>query len=138
ILNRAGQNWGLAPINPMVLQRQAFAPFVASLRANMRHAGILRIDHVMSLKRLYWIPGGMEPRAGAYVTYPFSDLVRLVALESRRQNCAVIGEDLGTVPEGFRERMQSANILSYRVLAFERQRNGAFARPSEYPALAAA
>jgi 4-alpha-glucanotransferase len=137
-LNRSGQNWGLAPVSPLALRRQGYAPFIASLRANMRHAGILRIDHVMSLKRLYWIPNGMEARAGAYVNYPFDDLVRIVALESCRNACAIVGEDLGTVPMGFRDRMQSANILSYRVFAFERRSNGEFVRPAEYPALAAA
>ena len=136
--NRSGQNWGLAPVNPLVLRRQGFAPFIASLRANMRHAGILRIDHVMSLNRLFWIPSGMEATLGAYVSYPFDDLLRLVALESQRNGCAVIGEDLGTVPVGFRETMQSADILSYRVLLFERRQDGGFAPPAEYPALAAA
>jgi 4-alpha-glucanotransferase len=137
-LSRAGQNWGLAPINSLTLRRQGFAPFIASLRANMRHAGVLRIDHVMSLNRLYWIPSGMAAGAGAYVTYPFDDLLRIVALESHRQNCAVIGEDLGTVPAGFREKMRSANVLSYRVLVFERRRDGDFAPPDDYPPLAAA
>jgi 4-alpha-glucanotransferase len=138
VLNRAGQDWGLAPVNPLTLRRQGFAPFIASLRANMRHAGILRIDHVMSLNRLYWIPSGMAATAGAYVTYPFDDLLRIVALESHRQRCAVIGEDLGTVPDGFREKMRSANVLSYRVLVFERRGDGDFARPDDYPPLAAA
>jgi 4-alpha-glucanotransferase len=138
VLNRSGQNWGLAPVNPLVLRRQGFAPFIASLRANMRHAGILRIDHVMSLNRLYWIPSGMAATAGAYVSYPFDDLLRIVALESHRQTCAVIGEDLGTVPDGFREKMRSANVLSYRVLVFERRGDGDFARPDDYPPLAAA
>ena len=87
----------------------------------MRHAGILRIDHVMSLNRLYWIPNGMEATDGCYVNYPFDDLVRLVALESQRQGCAVVGEDLGTVPEGFRETMRAANVLSYRIMMFERR-----------------
>jgi 4-alpha-glucanotransferase len=137
-LSRGGQNWGLAPVNPLVLQHQGFLPFIASLRANMRHAGILRIDHVMSLKRLYWIPSGMEAKAGAYVGYPFKDLVRLVALESRRQRCAVVGEDLGTVPEGFRDTMRAANILSYRVFVFERRTDGTFVPPARYPPLAAA
>ena len=136
--NRAGQNWGLAPVSPLVLRRQGFAPFIASLRANMRHAGILRIDHVMSLNRLFWIPSGMDATLGAYVSYPFDNLLRLVALESQRNGCAVIGEDLGTVPPGFRETMQSADILSYRVLAFERRQDGGFVPPAEYPALAAA
>ncbi|HYZ39042.1 MAG TPA: 4-alpha-glucanotransferase, partial [Stellaceae bacterium] len=137
-LNRCGQNWGLAPVNPLVLRRQGFAPFIGSLRANMGHAGVLRVDHVMSLKRLYWIPCGMEARAGAYVYYPFDDLMRLLALESHRHRCAVVGEDLGTVPEGFRDAMRSANVLSYRVLVFERRDNGSFVPPEEYPALAAA
>jgi 4-alpha-glucanotransferase len=136
--NRAGQNWGLAPVNPMILQRQGYAPFIAALRANMRHAGILRIDHVMSLNRLYWIPSGMEASAGAYVSYPFEDLLRLVTLESHRRACAVIGEDLGTVPVGFRERMRSAAVLSYRVLVFERGHDGGFVPPGGYPPLAAA
>lgn len=137
-LSRSGQNWGLAPVNPLVLQQQGFKPFIASLRANMRHAGILRIDHVMSLNRLYWIPSGMAATAGAYVNYPFDDLLRLVALESQRQACAVVGEDLGTVPEGFRERMQAAHVLSYRIFVFERRPDGGFVPPAEYPALAAA
>lgn len=137
-LSRAGQNWGLAPINPLVLRRQGFAPFIACLRANMRHAGVLRIDHVMALNRLYWIPSGMEPTYGCYVNYPFDELLRLVALESQRQGCAVVGEDLGTVPAGFRETMRSANLLSYRIMVFERRRDGGFIPPQDYPPLAAA
>jgi 4-alpha-glucanotransferase len=137
-LSRSGQNWGLAPANPLVLQRQGYEPFIASLRANMRHAGILRIDHVMSLDRLYWIPEGADATKGAYVSYPFDDLLRLVALESRRQHCAVIGEDLGTVPAGFRERLRAANVLSCRVVFFERFPDRSFVPPSAYPPLAAA
>ena len=137
-LSRAGQNWGLAPFGPLGLRRRAFAPFIAALRANMRHAGILRIDHVMGLRRLYWIPSGQPATAGAYVDYPFRDLLRLVALESHRRRCAVVGEDLGTVPEGFRETMQATNILSYRVFAFERRDGGRFVPPPDYPPLAAA
>jgi 4-alpha-glucanotransferase len=136
--NRAGQNWGLAPVNPLVLRRQGFAPFIAALRANMRHAAMLRIDHVMSLSRTYCIPSGMAASAGAYVSYPFDHLLRLVALESHRHGCAVIGEDLGTVPAGFRERMRSAEVLSCRVLVFERGQNGTFIPPARYPPLAAA
>jgi 4-alpha-glucanotransferase len=137
-LNRCGQNWGLAPANPLVLRQQGYQPFIASLRANMRHAGVLRIDHVMSLDRLYWIPDGVDATAGAYVSYPFDDLLRLVALESHRQRCAVIGEDLGTVPAGFRARMRAANLLSYRVIFFERSADRGFMPPSAYPRLAAA
>ncbi len=138
VLNRAGQNWGLAPVNPRVLRAQGFAPFIACVRANMRHAGVLRIDHVMSLYRLYWIPNGMPPTHGAYVKYPLDELLRIVALESQRQRCAVVGEDLGTVPAGFRERMRAANVLSYRIMVFERREDGRFVPPGEYPPLAAA
>jgi 4-alpha-glucanotransferase len=137
-LSRAGQNWGLAPVNPLVLRRRRFAPFVAALRANMRHAGVLRIDHVMSLQRLYWIPAGSPATTGAYLDYPFRDLLRLVALESHRQRCAIIGEDLGTVPEGFRETMRDAGVLSYRIFGFERRDDGSFVPPGDYPPLAAA
>jgi 4-alpha-glucanotransferase len=137
-LSRTGQNWGLAPVNPLVLRRRGFAPFIQALRANMRHAGILRLDHVMSLSRLYWIPNGMAAHAGAYVAYPLDALLRLLALESCRHRCAVIGEDLGTVPEGFRDTMQRAQVLSYRVVRFERGPDGAFVPPCQYPALAAA
>ncbi|HTV44929.1 MAG TPA: 4-alpha-glucanotransferase, partial [Stellaceae bacterium] len=138
VLSRSGQNWGLAPLHPLVLRRQGYAPFIACLRANMAHAGILRIDHVMSLSRLYWVPDGMAANNGCYVRYPFEDLLRLVALESGRHGCAVIGEDLGTVPIGFRETMQRANVLSYRILMFERHSDGGLASPGEYPPLAAA
>lgn len=137
-LNRLGQNWGLAPINPLALRRRGYAPLIAGLRANMRHAGVLRIDHAMSLQRLYWVPSGNPATAGAYVNYPFGDLLRLVALESHRHRCAVIGEDLGTVPEGFRDHMREAAVLSYRVLMFERRADGGFIPPGHYPELAAA
>jgi 4-alpha-glucanotransferase len=137
-LSRSGQNWGLAPLNPLVLRRRGFAPLIAALRANMRHAGVLRIDHVMGLRRLYWVPSGSPATSGAYVEYPFEDVLRLVALESRRQRCAVVGEDLGTVPSGFRERMQAANLLSYRIVRFERRDDGSLIPPGDYPPLAAA
>jgi len=114
-----GQDWGLPPFNPHALQAEAYQSFIELVRANMRHAGGLRIDHVMALQHLYWIPAGQPASNGAYVTYPMEDLINILALESHRHNCLVIGEDLGTVPEGFRERMAEANILSYRVLFFE-------------------
>lgn len=137
-LSRAGQDWGLAPVNPLALRQRGFQPFIAALRANMRHAGVLRIDHVMSLQRLYWVPAGRPATSGAYVKYPFNELLRLVTLESHRQRCAVVGEDLGTVPSGFRETMRAANLLSYRVVMFERRWDGNFISPSEYEPLAAA
>jgi 4-alpha-glucanotransferase len=138
VLNMKGQDWGLAPVNPVMLRRHAYAPFVAALRANMRHAGVLRIDHAMALMHLYWVPRGVSAAHGAYVAYPFDDLRRILALESRRHRCAVIGEDLGTVPAGFRETMRDSGVLSYRLLLFERGRGGSFLPPQDYPELAAA
>jgi (1->4)-alpha-D-glucan 1-alpha-D-glucosylmutase len=135
-LNAIGQSWGLAPLSPLGLRERAYRPFAALIRANMRHAGALRFDHAMSLQRLFWIPAGAPPAAGAYVRYPFSELLAIVALESERNACLVVGEDLGTVPEGFRERMQWARILSYRLLYFEQGQDGAFTAPDDYPPLA--
>ncbi len=130
--NLQGQNWGLAPFSPVGLAESAYRPFIELLRANMRHAGVLRIDHVMALQHLYWIPPGGG--IGGYVSYPFRDLVRLIALESQRNRCVVIGEDLGTVPEGFRPAMERAGILSCRVFYFERDHGGNFLPPEAYPA----
>jgi 4-alpha-glucanotransferase len=138
LLGPQGQNWGLAPPSPVALQGEGFTSFIAALRANMRHAGVLRIDHAMALKQLYWVPAGASPAEGSYVAYPFDELRGILALESERQRCSVIGEDLGTVPEGFSETMQKASVLSYRVLMFERERDGRFKPPEAYPALASA
>jgi 4-alpha-glucanotransferase len=139
VFNPAGQDWGLPPLNPRTLFESAYENFIQLIRANMRHAGGLRIDHVMALQHLYWVPKGKSPRDGAYLKYPLEDLVGIIALESQRKGCLVVGEDLGTVPDGFRERMQQANILSYRVLFFEQNmKTGAFSPPKEYPRLAVA
>jgi 4-alpha-glucanotransferase len=138
LLNRQGQNWGLTAYSPMALKAQAFRPFIAALRANMRHAGALRIDHVMGLKQLYLVPDGAGAERGAYIRYPFEDMIRILALESRRHKCLVVGEDLGTVPHAFRPRMQRANVLSCRIMMFERGVGDRFKPPSAYPVLAAA
>ena len=138
ILNPAGQDWGLPPFDPHALREDAYAGFIDLVRANMRHAGGLRIDHVMALQHLYWIPEGRPPSEGAYVSYPMEDLIGILALESQRHGCLVVGEDLGTVPEGFRERMEAAGILSYRIVFFEFNEEGAFIGPEAYPALALA
>lgn len=135
--NMLGQDWQLPPLHPLVLRERAYEPFVAILRANMRHAGALRIDHVMGLLHLFWIPAAGTPAGGAYVTYPFDDLLAVLKLESYRNQCLVVGEDLGTVPDGFRERMAAVNILSYRVLYFEKA-GDRYKRPHEYPANALA
>lgn len=137
-LNKKGQNWGLAPFSPRALRAHAYQPFIALLRANMQYAGILRIDHVMALQRAFWIPRGAPASEGAYVRYPREELLGILALESVRHACAVVGEDLGTLPEGFRERLQDAHTLSTRVFYFERDWNGSFLPPQRYPRLAAA
>jgi 4-alpha-glucanotransferase len=128
----------LPPFHPRALREEGYRSFVELIRANMRHAGGLRIDHAMGLQHLYWVPLGQPPSAGAYVRYPLEDLVGILALESHRQRCLIVGEDLGTVAEGFRERMAAANILSYRVLFFEQAPDGSFLPPEAYPPLALA
>ncbi len=133
--NETGQEWGVVPLNPFRLRATGYAHFIALLQANMRHSGALRIDHVMGWQRLFLIPAGEKPASGAYVRYPVDDLLAIAALESRRNRCMLIGEDLGTVPAGFRERMAAANVLSCRILAFERDHDR-YRRPDEYPRLA--
>ncbi|CCJ07417.1 glycogen debranching protein GlgX [Methylocystis sp. SC2] len=130
--SREGQNWGLPPPDPIAMEKSGGAGFAELLRANMRHAGALRIDHVMGLARLFVVPDGERPAAGAYLNYPFETLLGQLALESRRAQCIVVGEDLGTAPWGFRERIERADVLSYRVLWFERSGEG-FAPPAFYP-----
>lgn len=131
--NLKGQNWGLPPLKPHALSESAYAPYIATLRRNMRHAGALRIDHVMGLLRLFWVPAGRPPEDGSYVTYPFQDLLGILALESRRNRCLVIGEDLGTVPGEVREALQRVGVLSYRLLYFEKDGEGDFIPPAEFP-----
>jgi (1->4)-alpha-D-glucan 1-alpha-D-glucosylmutase len=99
----------------------------------MRYSGALRIDHVMGLYRLYWIPPGATAAEGAYVHYRFEDLLTILALESVRNECMVIGEDLGTVPDEVREGLRAARVMSYRVLYFERDTAGEYKRPEDYP-----
>ncbi|MEZ0329288.1 MAG: 4-alpha-glucanotransferase [Dissulfuribacterales bacterium] len=130
--NPKGQNWGLPPMIPQRLQEMRYGPFIEVLRANMRYASILRIDHVMSLMRLFWIPRGMGAEDGVYVHYPMQDLMGIVALESQRNQCVIVGEDLGTVPDEFRQAMRRIGMLSYRIFYFERKA-GHFLRPEEFP-----
>jgi 4-alpha-glucanotransferase len=132
-----GQNWGLQPPDPLAWRRSGYAAFNEVLAASMRHAGALRIDHAMGLARLFVIPRGAPAGDGAYLAYPVNDLIGQLALQSTRARCLVIGEDLGTVPEGFRSKMDAADILSYRVLWFERGQDG-FNPPGNYPVKSAA
>lgn len=129
-----GQNWGLPPMIPRRLREDGFRAFSAMLRANMRHAGALRIDHVMGLMRLFWVPGAGKPAEGAYVAYPFRDLMGILALESQRNHCLVIGEDLGTVPPEVRAAMARRGVLSCHPLFFERDwESRSFRAPEAYP-----
>lgn len=131
-LNLFGQNWGLPPLDPFALADAGYAPLTDLWRSNMR-CGALRIDHILGLVRLFWIPAGAPAAEGAYVRYPWRELLGLLAAQSRRSRCLVVGEDLGTVPEGLREAMHEAGLLSYRLLYFE-QHDGRFRAPAEYPA----
>ena len=128
-LNALGQNWGLPPLNPARLMVGRYQPFIDTLRANMRNAGALRLDHVMGLMRLFWI----SPAGGSYVSYPLDDLLGVLALESHRHRCMVIGEDLGNVAPRMREAMHERALLSYRPLFFERAPDGAFRAPQDWP-----
>jgi (1->4)-alpha-D-glucan 1-alpha-D-glucosylmutase len=133
LINRMGQDWGLPPWIPQRLTDAAYAPFIELLRANMRDAGALRLDHVMGLQRLFWVARGLPIAEGAYVMYPFEDLLGILALESQRNRCLVVGEDLGTVPDAVREALHPMNVLSTRLLYFERQENGRLQPPTAYP-----
>ncbi|HYL87806.1 MAG TPA: 4-alpha-glucanotransferase, partial [Burkholderiales bacterium] len=131
--NPRGQDWGLPPYSPRALRASGYRPFIELLRANMPQGGALRMDHVMALARLYWIPRGAKPDAGGYVHYPLEDLLAVLAAESRGRRCVVIGEDLGTVPGDLRAKLNAAGILSYRPLLFEKRPDGEMAPPEAYP-----
>nr|BFD42238.1 4-alpha-glucanotransferase [Pseudomonas sp. FFPRI_1] len=128
ILNRQGQGWGISAFSPEGLQRHGFRAFIEMLRANFAHAGGLRIDHVMGLQRLWVIPLGAPPSDGVYLYYPVDDLLRLLTLESHRHQAIVLGEDLGTVPDGLREKLAARAMLGMRVLLFE-QDHGCHFKP---------
>lgn len=133
ILGPLGQNWGLPPMDPHVIAARAYEPFIELLRANMQNCGALRIDHVMSVLRLWWIPYGETADHGAYVHYPVDDLLSILALESKRHNCMVIGEDLGTVPVEIVSKLRDSGVYSYKVLYFENDLEKNFRAPQAYP-----
>jgi (1->4)-alpha-D-glucan 1-alpha-D-glucosylmutase len=137
-INRHGQDWGLPPWIPHRLRDAGYEPFIELLRANMRDAGALRLDHVMGLYRLFWVARGLPATEGAYIAYPFDDLLGILALESQRNRCLVLGEDLGTVPDEAREALAPMGVLSTRLLYFERRESGQLQPPQAYPVNAAA
>lgn len=134
--NLKGQDWGLPPSKPEALREAAYRPFIQTLRANMRYGGALRIDHVMSLLRCFWIPAGSSPADGGYVYYGFDEMRAILSLESRRNECVVIGEDLGTVPDAVRDGLHAIGALGYRVFYFEKDAAGAFKMPGDFEAQA--
>jgi 4-alpha-glucanotransferase len=139
ILGPKGQNWGLPPMLPYQMFQQAYRPMIDLFRANMQNSGALRIDHVMALLRLWWVPKGAESAGdGAYVYYPIQDLLGILALESQRHQVVVIGEDLGTVPDGIREILAAYGMYSYRVFFFEKAEDGGYVSPAHYPVQAMA
>ncbi|MDW9424782.1 4-alpha-glucanotransferase, partial [Yersinia enterocolitica] len=138
ILGPLGQNWGLPPMDPHVMAARAYQPFIDLLRANMTSCGALRIDHVMALLRLWWIPYGQTADQGAYVKYPVDDLLAILALESQRHRCMVIGEDLGTVPVEIVGKLRDSGVYSYKVLYFEHDSENTFRAPQSYPVQAMA
>jgi 4-alpha-glucanotransferase len=129
-----GQNWGFSPLDPLRLRASGYQYVIELLRNNLRYGGALRIDHVMALFRLFWIPRGLPPAMGTYVHYRDDELLAILALESVRAKSLVIGEDLGTVPDWVRDRLGPAGVLSYRVFYFEREHWGGWKPPAHYPA----
>jgi 4-alpha-glucanotransferase len=137
LFNPRGQDWGLTGFSPRALVNGGFAPFLATVRAALRHTGGVRIDHAMGLARLWLVPQGGMPADGAYLAYPIADLLRLLALESQRHQAIVVGEDLGTVPEGFREALEITGVHGMRVMWFERS-GQAFVAPDAWDSSAVA
>lgn len=129
--NQKGQDWGLPPLIPEKMREEAYESYIEILRQNMKHAGALRIDHVMGLMRLFWIPPGLPPSQGAYIHYSLDELFGILALESQRNQCMVIGEDMGTVPDLVRDRMNRWGIYSYKVFYFEKD-GERYKSPEEY------
>ena len=133
LLAPQGQDWGLPPLHPLRLEADGLDAFRALVRANLRHAGALRIDHAFQLRRLYLIPEGKGAEAGAYVAYPFAAMLAVLRIESHRARALIVAEDLGTAPDGFAEAIAACGILGHRVLFFEREAEGGFKRPAAYP-----
>ena len=131
--NPNGQNWGLAPFNPATLPDGDFAELRELIKSATRHAGAVRLDHVLGLKRIFMIPRGGPASEGTYVRFPFEQSLQAIAEESLKAGCIIVGEDLGTVPEDFRETIARWGVWTYRVMLFEREDDGRFRPPGVYP-----
>jgi len=138
IFQAEGQGWGITSFSPAALFETGFEPFLRTVRAALSFAGGVRVDHALGLQRLWLIPDGAEPSDGVYLKQPFDDLVRLLVLEAHRHRALVIAEDLGTVPEGLRERMQTRHLLGMRLISFERDAEGGFVDPADWTPAAVA
>ncbi len=138
LFQRTGQNWGLAAFSPQGLRAHGFSAFRAMLDTALAHAGGVRIDHAMGLRRLWVIPEGADATEGTYLAFPEADLLRLLTLESQRRRAVILAEDLGTVPEGFAETLSERGIHGMRVLWFERDQAQAFKPPATWSPVAAA
>lgn len=132
VLGPLGQSWGLPPLSPEQLYKSGYQPFIELLQSNMSNCGALRIDHVMALLRLWWVPEGASADCGAYIYYNVHDMLNILALESVRNQCLVIGEDLGTVPDGMDVLLKDAGVYSYKVFFFEQAADGGYISPSHY------
>ena len=127
-----GQNWGFPPPKLHAMAEEQYRNFIETLRSNMKYGGAIRIDHALSLYRLFWIPDEAGADNGLYIHYPFEDLLGILCLESTRHKCIVVGEDLGTIPGGFREKMAERCILSYSVFFFMKRWDGSFENADAY------
>lgn len=134
--NLLGQSWGLLSPSPLLMRRHGYQFWRETLRHNMQHAGVLRIDHALGLFRMFWVPQGKTGQDGVYVRTYVNEILAVLALESVRNKVLVVGEDLGTVTPVIRQKLDEAGLLSYRLLFFERQEHGAFQEPSRFPAQA--
>lgn len=128
-----GQDWGIPPQDPTVLREEHYQPLRRLLAASLRNFGALRIDHVMAFFRQWWVPVGLGATDGGYVHYPLDELMSVLALESERHHCLIVGEDLGTVPPEMGHAMAERAVYSYRVLLFEKHGDGSFRAPGDYP-----
>jgi 4-alpha-glucanotransferase len=137
VFSQTGQNWHLSAPSPVALRAAELAPFREMIAAQLRHAGALRIDHAMALWQLFLIPEGRPASEGTHLRYPFAEMLRVLSEESRANRAVVIGEDLGWVPPGFRDAMNAAGILSYRIVYFEQSEDG-FTSADAYPETAMA